>query len=155
MKKRIVAAALAALVLGPTAPASAAVPKGKPKVSIACGEGSKKKAEVWYKFRGAEELTQLAAKNPCREWLTIGWGKLSASDGGETDLHIAPGVHFNTKRKAMPLGGIYAGRGPWARLEPVSCLGADHAAAAEEEGMTYGYDNYLVYGHRDVRPYNC
>jgi hypothetical protein len=85
----ISAAAVAALAV----PAGAAVPTKQATQTVPCNDGSGKSAQVW------NTAGHLAATNPCRMWLLMGYGSSTYASGADSNGYaLAPGAHFNWGR---------------------------------------------------------
>jgi hypothetical protein len=88
LKKPLAAALVVAAVVTLAVPAGAApMPKTTPPIAISCGSAT---ASVWH------DSHTLAVKNPCSEWLGLGWG--TAPDGNQAWLlYVAPNSSFSWK----------------------------------------------------------
>ena len=155
MKKPLAALALAAATVATLAvPAGAAVPKTPANQTVPCHDGSRKSAGVWWTSQDPQDpsesgVTQLAAKNPCKQWLTLRWGVPSESAPGEQTFFVAPGVHFNWTFSSVSRYVVVGYGPPLVRLvkDASSCHTGDTATAASD----YSYEDVRVYSYRDLR----
>ena len=140
MKKPLTATLLAAAAVATLAvPAGAAVPKRPASQTVPCNDGSGKSAQVW------QRPGQLAAKNPCHQWLLLAAAGNDASGAFGSEQVLAPGAHFNWGKKqawAPTTVGLWDGG-----------LDSNGLPCGDGESVVY-----LIYSYKDVRPashYNC
>jgi hypothetical protein len=92
-----------------------------------------KSAQVWIK------KNQLAAKNPCHQWLLLSSDGNYASSAPGSEVTLAPGAHFNWGKKQA-----------WAP----TVVRLWDASQVDEHGVPCGAAPtvlYLVYSYRDIR----
>ena len=110
VKKPLAAVALAAASVA--IPLATALPAGAATASLACGT---KTAKISYHHEltgppSYQKLTWFTVKNPCHQWLQIGFGHY-ASLASPLYLSVAPGAHIQWASKqaqliALATGGV-------------------------------------------------
>ena len=135
-----------------SAPAKAALPSSTPTQKLRCANGKTAKAWVTFAPDGWQEVTSVAADNPCKgQWVRFDFEVPSETQRVGRSLMVAPGQRLNWDRSAVLEWGL----GLWEKddLGPISLAAAKDACVdnSSDDEFSTNYDGILFFNAKDVR----
>jgi hypothetical protein len=139
-------------LLALAAPANAALPSSTPTQKLRCANGKTAKAWATFAPDGWEEVTSVAADNPCKgQWVRFDFQVPSETQRVGRSLMVAPSQRLNWDRAAVLEWGL----GHWEKddLNSISLADAKDACVDNysDDEFSTNYDGILFFNAKDVR----